>query len=77
MANFNEDYAKEGLTSPNYRTRARLLSIDVCAQFIIFDYEQKKYPDDFYRQAELLVRLRQFTTIVLNGDRADAYSQAS
>lgn len=77
MAGFNESYEKEGQVFPNYRTRSRLLYIELSSQFIIYDAEQKRYPDDYFRQAELLVNLRQIVSIALNGERVDAYPQAS
>jgi hypothetical protein len=78
MATFKEDFAKEQENPfPNYRDVPRLLYIDVSRQFILFEYEQKKYPEDWYRQAELLVNMREFVSIVLHGQNNKSYPQAS
>ena len=79
MRNFKEEYADKVTENPfpNYRDIPRLLYLDVSAQFILFEAQQKKYVEDWYYQADLLVRIREYASIVMHGQNKDAYPQAS
>jgi hypothetical protein len=78
MASFKEEYAKEQENPfPNYRDLSRLLYIEVSTQFLRYDQECRKFPNDFYWQAELLVRIREVISIAMHGENKKSYAQAN